>query len=1274
MTERSARQGGLASRCAVVVVAALGAAFTAVAPAALAQKSGELTGVVALGGGGGHALAVKANGTVVGWGINNQAQLGLGHSGELVLTPTKVPGVTDATAVAAGNNHSLALKKDGTLLVWGENGDGQLGTGSPGVGRQSAARLTTVRHVKKIAANGNRTYALLRDGTVWGWGENSDGELGNGSTNSSAHPEKVKDLKNVSAIAAGGSHMLALVNGHVYAWGSNIFGQVGDGTTKRRITPVAVKGLKGKVIAIATPQLGDYSLALLSNGTVWSWGRNDEGMLGVGERTTSGCMCKPNPSRVRGVSGIKAIAAAGGAGAALDSNGRVWAWGKNSQGAVGTGKLGGFFPSPRRVKGLTRVSEVVAGGGFFLARNRDRTVEAWGINSHAELGVGKESTGSATPLFVGVKQAETSTGFKLGPLSGTTLLLILLAAGLATGALAGGNRFRRRARRRSPSALAHQTPGAMPSPYAGGGMPAPYPQAPYVQAPYAPAGMQGYPGHVPPPPFPPGVGAFPPAQGAPASEAGWREYGRRVLFLSRVDLFAGAPQDVLTQIAMTLRLLEVPGGGVVARQGDTGEQFFLVESGTLAVVSEANGNARELARLGPGDFFGEAALLGQGRRTATVQAQTDAQLWALSAGDFHSLLARQPEIATIVRRAAAQRDAAGRTGLFEIQEQDLGALTPGGRQKIGIGRSPDNEMVLTSPLVSGHHAVVEQDGNGFRIRDLDSTNGTYVNGVLVRSAELQDGDEVWVGDERFIFDSHAIRRSVQPQGIRLDATGLSKEVSGGKKLLHDVTVSILPGEFVAIVGGSGAGKTTLMDALSGVRPPTSGRVLYNGRDYYRDLAFFRNVLGYVPQDDIIHTGLPLRLTLQYAARLRLPTDTSREDIGGAVTTAMTQLELTQQADVKVAQLSGGQRKRASIGVELLTQPKIFFLDEPTSGLDPFTDSQMMSLLRRLADSGSTVVLTTHATANVMQCDKVVFLARGGHLAFVGTPQGALRYFGVNSFDGIYHQLAEEGSSEDWSNRFRSSEEHRRVQVDQLQADGSVDAEAQRQSLGESGGPGGFSRGVHQLTVLSLRAIDLIRHNPKTLPSLVMPPILFTFLAIALFQSGVFDARESSSGPLQIDFLLAFSAFIFGLLFGIQEIVKEYAVFRRERLVNLGILPYVLSKLTFLTPLLAVLLLVMVGILRVTERLPHGSLGLYGKLLLTLVLIGFIGLGLALLTSALVSTPQQATDMLSVWIMPQVLFGGALLAVPQMNVIGRVISALAPVRWAFEALGHITDLE
>jgi ABC-type multidrug transport system ATPase subunit/CRP-like cAMP-binding protein len=786
------------------------------------------------------------------------------------------------------------------------------------------------------------------------------------------------------------------------------------------------------------------------------------------------------------------------------------------------------------------------------------------------------------------------------------------------------------------------------------------------------AGAQALPGQIPAgaPVYAP-IPAGEEAEETELLDRAWQEHTGPSRLLRRMDLLEGISDAGLEAVAAALKPVSAPAGRVVS--GDSSDdRFLLVGAGTLATTADIGGEPRELARLGPGDYLGEASLLGEPHRSGTVRAVTDVQLWTLSRADFHELLSRHPEIDDVIKRAAGRREDSRDASVFEIEERSLAQLAENG-SSITIGRTPDNAIVFDSPLVSRRHAVIEQADSGFRLRDLGSVNGTYLNGAPIRSSPLTDGDEIWVGDERLVFDSRAVHRSIEPRGIRLDAAGLEQEAGDGRKLLHDISLSILPGEFVAIVGGSGAGKTTLMDALSGVRPATRGSVLYNGRDYYRQLAIFRSVLGYVPQDDIIHTELPLRLTLTHSAKLRLPPDTSREELDGAVDKALDELELTHQADVKVGQLSGGQRKRASIGVELLTEPRIFFLDEPTSGLDPYTDAQMMHLLRRLADAGSTVALTTHATKNVMLCDKVVFLARGGQLAFVGTPRRALRYFEAEGFDDIYQQLAEEASPEEWSRRFRDSDDFRRLASEQLQPGPTEGEDAARASLGDSVPPAGLRRSLRQLAVLSRRNFDIYAKNSKVLPSLVMPPILFSLLALALFKGDTWTAQDNSAACLQIMFLVAFSAFIFGLLFAIQEIVKEFPIFKRERMVNLGIGPYVLSKTTFLAPLLTLLILVMVGILRVTGRLPDDGIDVYAPLLLTLVLTGFVGLALALLSSAAVSTSQQATDMLSVWIMPQVLFGGALLAVPAMTIVGKIIAALAPVRWSFEALGEIVDL-
>src|SRR4051812_26083286 len=265
-------------------------------------------------------------------------------------------------------------------------------------------------------------------------------------------------------------------------------------------------------------------------------------------------------------------------------------------------------------------------------------------------------------------------------------------------------------------------------------------------------------------------------------------------------------------------------------------------------------------------------------------------------------------------------------------------------------------------------------------------------------------------------------------GVRVDVRGLGRHVGDGKKVLHSVSFSIEPGELVAVVGGSGAGKSTLLDAIAGVRPADEGTVLFDGVPYYEHLDEYRSTLGYVPQDDIIHPELSLIATLRYAAELRLPDGTSAGERESAVADVMDALDLTERAKLRIGSLSGGQRKRASIAVELLTKPEVFFLDEPTSGLDPATAADLLRLLRRLADSGRTVVLTTHSMQDLDICDKLVVLARDGHRAFVGSPEAAVDHFQVGH-DAMYERLAGEATPAEGARRFSEVSE---------QADGSHD--------------------------------------------------------------------------------------------------------------------------------------------------------------------------------------------------------------------------------------------
>src|SRR5262245_16370533 len=246
-------------------------------------------------------------------------------------------------------------------------------------------------------------------------------------------------------------------------------------------------------------------------------------------------------------------------------------------------------------------------------------------------------------------------------------------------------------------------------------------------------------------------------------------------------------------------------------------------------------------------------------------------------------------------------------------------------------------------------------------------------------------------------------------GFCIDVDAVSRHVHhrrrGTTTLLDAVSLQIAPGELVAIVGPSSAGKTTLLEAIAGVAPVTSGSVRFDGIDLHANTRRFRGVIGYVPQDDIIHADLPLRHTLEYAARLRLPSSTSAAEIDEAVRAAIATVGLVDQADVRVGALSGGQRKRASIAVELLTGPRVFFLDEPTSGLDPFTSAELIGHLRTLADATATVVFTTHSAEDLALCDRIVFMARGGRVGFVGTLDEAFARFGVASVAQLYKRLA-----------------------------------------------------------------------------------------------------------------------------------------------------------------------------------------------------------------------------------------------------------------------------
>lgn len=495
---------------------------------------------------------------------------------------------------------------------------------------------------------------------------------------------------------------------------------------------------------------------------------------------------------------------------------------------------------------------------------------------------------------------------------------------------------------------------------------------------------------------------------------------------------------------------------------------------------------------------------------------------------------------------------------------------------------------------------------------------------------------------------------------RIEVVGLNQHTRG-HQTLHNVSFAVRPGEIVAIAGGSGSGKTTLLETMAGLRRASSGWVLVDGEEFTADSS--RAEFGYVPQDDIIHTELPLRRTLEHSAALRLAPGTPSDVAAAVVQRTLERLDLDQRADVTVASLSGGQRKRASIGVELLTDPHLFYLDEPTSGLDPASSAELMDQLRELADAGTTVVLTTHAPNDLCRCDRVIFLGRDGYLAFIGTPDEAIEHFDVDTIDGVYQTIGAAQDPAELPARFLASEWSSELHPSMGWPRRSPETSVQRRSAWS------------QWRALTRRNVDLLRSNTLTLAILLGSPAMVVGMMAVLFRPGTFAADQPSVVPaIQSLFWVAFAAFFFGVTYGLLQIVGEHSIFKRERFAGLGVGGYVASKLALLAPLLTVVNIAMLAVLRGLDRLPANSIGNWLALTVTLVLISVAALTMGLLASAAVSNPAQATLALPMLCFPQVLFAGAVVPTSEMAALGRWFSTVLADRWGFEALGRTFGLD
>ncbi|MCC7138010.1 MAG: FHA domain-containing protein [Planctomycetes bacterium] len=577
-----------------------------------------------------------------------------------------------------------------------------------------------------------------------------------------------------------------------------------------------------------------------------------------------------------------------------------------------------------------------------------------------------------------------------------------------------------------------------------------------------------------------------------------------------------------------------------------------------------------------------------------------------------------------------------------------------GKARVVVGRGAECDLALDNPVVSRAHAELRKEGEAWSVVDLGSTNGTFVNGERVLAPRpLAAGDVVSVGPYALAFDGRRLSTKPRKAGTRIEVRGIGKQVNDratGKPLylLKDVSLTILPKEFVGLLGASGCGKSTFMDTVNGRRPATEGQVLFDGENLYNQFDRFKRGIGYVPQELIFHDGLPVVDALRYASRLRLPDDTTEAEIEANIDRVLKVVGLVAQKETLIQFLSGGQKKRVSIAMELLSQPTVLFLDEATSGLDLGTEAQMMSLFRELADGGVTTFCITHYVDSLDACDMVAYFVKG-RLAFFGPPRELKRWFGVAAIREVYLKEKEK-TPEEWEAAFRASDAYRTYVLGRAAPPVPDDATRVRPGHAiELARPRDLKR---QAKVLTSRYVQLIRGDRRSLGiTLALAPVIGLLVALVLSGKADENAIQLAQRQGKLSFVLTITTCFLGLFGAIREVVKELAVYRHERFVNLEVGPYLLSKVL---PLAAVAALQTAGLLAVV----HAFADLRGPFLGQFVMLwsGAVAatlLGLAI--SSAVDSNDKAVMLMILVIIPQFLFSNAMI---ELSGVGKALGVVA----------------
>ena len=622
---------------------------------------------------------------------------------------------------------------------------------------------------------------------------------------------------------------------------------------------------------------------------------------------------------------------------------------------------------------------------------------------------------------------------------------------------------------------------------------------------------------------------------------------------------------------------------------------------------------------------------------------------------------------------------------FEIGDAAFHKVSfPRDKSQMEIGRDPASDVPLNYPMISWRHARLTRAVEGIWVEDLDSRNGTYVDGIRINAKVLvRPGQEVGLASFRFqlLQDGELAQREYYGN-VTIEAKEIVVRARTGKQCLLDpVSLTVFPSELVAVMGPAGAGKTTLLKALNGYTKPTDGSVLFNGSDLYQYYDRFCQQMGYVPQDDIMHPQLTVRQAVYFSARLR--TDLKDNEIEARTQKILKDLDILDKIDTVIGSperktLSGGQRKRVNIALELITDTPVLILDEPTSGLSSYDAESVVELLKSVAKAGKTVITTIHQPSLKVfrQFDDLIMISRDK-----GRP-GAMVYFGPAYPDSIQffnppvsgqttanpeelnpemlfsgmNTIAEADRTESWRQRYQNSRYQREF----------VSGRAGKQPTAQTKTGDEKPRrqfGIMQWFALVKRnTIVKLRDRMQTAILLLQAPFLAALICLIVVPLDKSDHAGLAEKLLIAHFLMVVAAIWFGCNNAARDIVGEWTIYKRERMITLKLLPYVFSKLAILFALCIFQCASMLAIV-------YFACGLRSNFLLdflVLLVSSMIGAGLGLIISAVSRTTESAIALLPMILLPIVALAGGMRPIYQLSWPGRMISTVIPSRWALEA--------